>query len=112
LLPPEERPCPSCVALLDQLDGATAHAGQRLNFAVVAKAPLRRMLTFAEERGWRHLQLLSSANTPTTATNHGETADGPQVPMLNGGWLDVTVVVGVTLLALGLGAVTLRQRTP
>jgi hypothetical protein len=32
--------------------------------------------------------------------------------MLNGGWLDVTVVVGVTLLALGLGAVTLRQRTP
>jgi predicted dithiol-disulfide oxidoreductase (DUF899 family) len=62
LLPPEDRPCPSCVALLDQLDGATAHASQRLNLAVVAKAPLRRMLTFAEERGWRHLQLLSSAN--------------------------------------------------
>lgn len=62
LLPPEDRPCPSCVALLDQLDSAAAHAGQRLNFAVVAKAPLRRMLTLAEERGWRHLQLLSSAN--------------------------------------------------
>jgi ABC-2 type transport system permease protein len=28
------------------------------------------------------------------------------------GWLDVAVVVGVTLLALGLGAVTLRRRTP
>jgi ABC-2 type transport system permease protein len=28
------------------------------------------------------------------------------------GWLDVAVVVGVTLLALGLGALTLRRRTP
>lgn len=28
------------------------------------------------------------------------------------GWLDVEVIVGVTLLALGLGALTLRRRTP
>jgi ABC-2 type transport system permease protein len=28
------------------------------------------------------------------------------------GWLDVAVIVGVTLLALGLGALTLRRRTP
>jgi ABC-2 type transport system permease protein len=28
------------------------------------------------------------------------------------GWVDVTVVIGVTLLALGLGALTLRRRTP
>jgi ABC-2 type transport system permease protein len=27
-------------------------------------------------------------------------------------WLDVAVVVGVTLLALALGAATLRRRTP
>src|SRR5206468_2026316 len=39
-LPLEEGPCPSCVALLDQLDGAADHASQQLNFAVVAKAPL------------------------------------------------------------------------
>src|SRR3954447_23833850 len=31
LLPLEEGPCPSCVALIDQLDGAAEHAGQRLN---------------------------------------------------------------------------------
>ena len=36
LLPLEEAPCPSCVALLDQLDGAVGHAAQQLNFAVVA----------------------------------------------------------------------------
>ena len=35
LLPLEEGPCPSCVALLDQLDGAVMHASQWINFAVV-----------------------------------------------------------------------------
>src|SRR6266516_3432350 len=53
LLPLDEGPCPSCVALLDQLDGAAEHAGQLLNLAVVAKSPLPRILTFAKERGWR-----------------------------------------------------------
>jgi predicted dithiol-disulfide oxidoreductase (DUF899 family) len=61
LLKLEEGPCPSCVALLDQLDGAAEHATALVNLAVVAKAPLTRVLTFAEERGWRRLRLLSSA---------------------------------------------------
>jgi len=47
LLPLAEAPCPSCVALLDQLDGAVQHATQQINFVVVAKAPLPRLLTFA-----------------------------------------------------------------
>jgi predicted dithiol-disulfide oxidoreductase (DUF899 family) len=64
----EESPCPSCVALLDQLDGAAEHASQRLNLAVVAKSPLPRILTFAAGRGWRRLRLLSSAGNTTTAT--------------------------------------------
>jgi predicted dithiol-disulfide oxidoreductase (DUF899 family) len=51
LLPLKEGPCPSCVALLDQLDGAAEHASQHLNLAVVAKAPLERVLGFAAERG-------------------------------------------------------------
>lgn len=73
-LPPlEERPSlPFRVALVDQLDGAAAHASQRLNFAVVAKAPLPRMLTFAEERGWRDWQLLSFANNAYNRDYHGE----------------------------------------
>src|SRR5919197_207571 len=52
-LPLEEGPCPSCVAFLDQLDGAMEHASQHLNLAVVAKSPLPRILSFAQERGWR-----------------------------------------------------------
>jgi predicted dithiol-disulfide oxidoreductase (DUF899 family) len=83
LLPLEEGPCPSCVALLDQLDGAAEHASQQINFAVVAKAPLPRLLTWADERGWRHLRLLSSAANTFNRDYFGETADGAQVPMLN-----------------------------
>jgi predicted dithiol-disulfide oxidoreductase (DUF899 family) len=83
LLPLEEGPCPSCVALLDQLDGAAEHAGQRLNFAVVAKTSLARLLTFAEERGWRHLRLLSSAGNTYNRDYLGEDAEGWQMPMLN-----------------------------
>jgi predicted dithiol-disulfide oxidoreductase (DUF899 family) len=83
LLPLEEGPCPSCVALLDQLDGAAEHASQRINFAVVGKAPLPRLLTFAQERGWRRLRLLSSAANTYNRDYHGESADGSQIPMLN-----------------------------
>jgi predicted dithiol-disulfide oxidoreductase (DUF899 family) len=83
LLRLEEGPCPSCVALLDQLDGAVEHASQHINLAVVAKAPLPRLLTFAEERGWRQLRLLSSAENTYNCDYLGETAEGSQRPMLN-----------------------------
>ena len=82
LLPLAEGPCPSCVALLDQLDGAIEHAAQQLNFAVVAKAPLPRVLTFAEERGWRRLRLLSSGANSYNRDYLAETAEGHQRPML------------------------------
>jgi predicted dithiol-disulfide oxidoreductase (DUF899 family) len=83
LLDLAESPCPSCTALLDQLDGAAEHAEQRLNLVVVAKTPLPRLLTFAEERGWRRLRLLSSAANTYNRDYHAETAEGVQRPMLN-----------------------------
>jgi predicted dithiol-disulfide oxidoreductase (DUF899 family) len=82
-LPLHEGPCPSCVALLDQLDGAAEHATQHINLAVVAKAPLPRILTFASERGWRRLRLLSSGANTYNHDYHGETEEGSQMPMLN-----------------------------
>jgi len=83
LLPLVAGPCPSCVALLDQLEGAADHVSPLVNFAVVAKAPLPRVLTFAEERGWRRLRLLSSAGNSYNRDYLAETADGAQRPMLN-----------------------------
>jgi len=82
LLPLADGPCPSCTALLDQLDGAAEHVAQRVNLAVVAKAALPRILTFADERGWRRLRLLSSAANSYNRDYRGET-DGWQMPMLN-----------------------------
>ncbi len=83
LLPLAESPCPSCTALLDQLDGAAEHASQRINLAVAAKAPVERILTFAKERGWQRLRLLSSACNTYNRDYLAETADGEQQPMLN-----------------------------
>jgi predicted dithiol-disulfide oxidoreductase (DUF899 family) len=80
---PRDGPCPSCVALLDQLEGAVEHAGQLMSFAVVAKAPLERVLAFGEERGWRRLRMLSSAANTYNRDYFAETAEGHQRPMLN-----------------------------
>jgi predicted dithiol-disulfide oxidoreductase (DUF899 family) len=83
LLELSEGPCPSCVAFLDQLDGAAEHVAPLVNFAVVAKAPLERVLTFAEERGWHRLRLLSSAGNSYNRDYLAETVEGAQRPMLN-----------------------------
>ena len=82
LLPLAEGPCPSCAAFLDQLDGAAEHARQHVNLAVIAKAPLPRILAFARERGWRRLRLLSSTHNTYNADYFAETPDGVQRPML------------------------------
>jgi predicted dithiol-disulfide oxidoreductase (DUF899 family) len=82
LLPLAEGPCPTCVALLDQLDGSAFHAAPLVNFVVVAKTPLDRLIAFGEERGWRHLRLLSSAHNTFNRDYHAE-SDCVQRPMLN-----------------------------
>ena len=82
-LPLAEGPCPSCVSLLDQFDGMVEHASQHLNFAVVAKTSLERLLIWKKERGWRRLRLLSSAGNTYNRDYLAETPDGAQRPMLN-----------------------------
>lgn len=82
-LPLHESPCPSCTALLDQLDGAVPHVAQRMNFVVVAKASAERLLAFGEERGWRHLRLLSAAGSSFNRDYLAENAKGSQQPMMN-----------------------------
>jgi predicted dithiol-disulfide oxidoreductase (DUF899 family) len=82
-LPLAEGPCPSCTALIDQLEGAAEHVTQHLNLAIVAKAPLPRILAYARERGWRRLRFLSSATNSFKRDYHAETPEGWQMPMLN-----------------------------
>lgn len=58
--PKRERPCPMCTSLLSALDGEMPDILQRVAFAVIARAPIERMVAFKNERGWRHLRLYSS----------------------------------------------------
>ena len=76
-------PCPMCTSILDSLEGAAPHVSRRVNLAVVAKSPLPRIMTFARNRGWRHLRFLSSADNAYNRLYLGEEEDGHQLPMMN-----------------------------
>src|SRR5579859_5901554 len=41
--PQMAKACPMCTAILDGLNGAAVHAGQRINLVVVAKSPIQRI---------------------------------------------------------------------
>jgi predicted dithiol-disulfide oxidoreductase (DUF899 family) len=82
-LPLAQTPCPSCTSILDSLDGAAPHLSRRINLAVVAKSAPERIRTFAQERGWRHLRLLSSHDNRYNRDYRGETPEGEQMPVLN-----------------------------
>jgi predicted dithiol-disulfide oxidoreductase (DUF899 family) len=81
-LPLAEGPCPSCVALIDQLEGAARHVAPKANLVVVAQAPIDRLAAFARERGWRRLRFCSSAGTRFKRDYHATFDDGQQAPMV------------------------------
>ena len=74
-------PCPSCTSIIDAVDGASRHVVQRINFAVVAKAPIARFREHADRRGWRHALLLSSANNTFNRDYNAEDESGQQWPL-------------------------------
>jgi predicted dithiol-disulfide oxidoreductase (DUF899 family) len=82
-LPLKEGPCPSCVAMIDQLEGAADHVNQNATLVVVAKTPIERLAAFARERGWTRLRYLSSANNTYNRDYHAEGPQGGQMPTLN-----------------------------
>lgn len=83
-LPRDDQPCPLCVAFIDQLNGAARHfEAAGFNFAVVAKTTLDQLTTFAKERGWKNIRLLSSAENSFKRDYHAETAEGEQVPLMS-----------------------------
>lgn len=82
-LPIDEGPCPSCTALIDMWDGTIAQVdGLGGNLAIVAKAPIERVAAFAQQRGWRHIRVLSAANNSFRSDYGGDDAEGRPVPQL------------------------------
>jgi predicted dithiol-disulfide oxidoreductase (DUF899 family) len=72
--PEREEPCPGCTHLLDGIEGAARHIGQRAAFHVVAKSPIARLAAWAHTRGWEHLSLLSTAGNSYDADYFGDTS--------------------------------------
>ena len=80
--PSDDTPCASCTSIIDGLNGQFPHARDKVNFVVVAKAPLEKILHFAQRRGWDKIRFLSSYHNTYNRDYHGEES-GRQMPMLN-----------------------------
>jgi predicted dithiol-disulfide oxidoreductase (DUF899 family) len=81
--PTSPEPCPMCTCFLDGLDGYVPHLTQRVNLVVAAKSPADRLRTWAAERGWTRLRLLSSAGNSYNADYAAETPERQQLPACN-----------------------------
>ena len=81
--PNAKAPCPMCTSFVDSLDGAGPHLDQRVNVAVIAKAPLMKLRDIARDRGWNGLRLLSSQNNSYNADYHSQRSDDDQAPVLH-----------------------------
>jgi predicted dithiol-disulfide oxidoreductase (DUF899 family) len=72
--PERELPCPGCTRLIDGMEGAGRHIGQRASFHIVAKSPIARLVAWAHERGWDHLSFVSTAGNNYDADYFGDTS--------------------------------------
>jgi predicted dithiol-disulfide oxidoreductase (DUF899 family) len=73
--------CPSCTSILDAMDGAYRHLLDRIDVAIVAKAPIERFAAWGKERGWRFAPLYSSAGTTFNRDYHAESDEWGQLPV-------------------------------
>jgi predicted dithiol-disulfide oxidoreductase (DUF899 family) len=76
-------PCPMCTSVLDGLNGIIPHARERVNLVVVAKASIQKIRSWASERGWTNLRLLSSGKNSYNADYFAENAEWGQMPAIN-----------------------------
>jgi predicted dithiol-disulfide oxidoreductase (DUF899 family) len=81
--PEAETPCPACTSILDSFNGISPHVSDRVNFAVVAKAPLNKIREWAKDRGWNNLRLLSSGNNTYNTDYFAENDEWGQMPAIN-----------------------------
>jgi predicted dithiol-disulfide oxidoreductase (DUF899 family) len=81
--PKMEEPCVSCTSMIDALNGEAPHIMQRVNLYVCARSPIERILEFTNNRGWKNLNLLSSANNTYNRDYGAEDERGSQWPALN-----------------------------
>ena len=60
--PDAERGCPMCSMWADGLDAVAHHLSDKVNLVLVARTKLENLRAWGQQRGWRRLRLLSSAD--------------------------------------------------
>lgn len=81
--PDWEKGCPMCSMWADGFDGVAHHLNDRVNFVVVARAPLAKLRDWGRRRGWRRLRLLSSYDSTFNADFGVEIEPDRQLPALS-----------------------------
>lgn len=81
--PHRERPCPMCTALLSAWDGEVEDIRQNVALAIIARAPIERLLAFKKERGWRSLPLYTDLSGEFSRNYYGVTPEGDDIPEIN-----------------------------
>ena len=78
---PLEVACPSCTSIIDGTDGAFRHLLDRVDVAIVAKAPIEQFAAWGKERGWRFAPHYSSAGTTFNRDYNAESDEAGQLPI-------------------------------
>lgn len=81
--PSSESGCPMCSMWVDGIDGAVHHLNDRVNFVVVARAPIGKLRDWGRRRGWRRVRLLSSFDNSFNADFGVELAEDRQLPAIS-----------------------------
>lgn len=75
-------PCHMCNSIVDGLNGNARQITQKVNLAVVGKAPIEKLSAYAKKTGWNHIKLLSSYNNTYNNDYFGE-INGEQDAIMN-----------------------------
>lgn len=59
--PQREKPCPMCTSFMASLDHKVDDIEQRVALAMIARAPIERLVAAKQARGWRKLKLYSDS---------------------------------------------------
>lgn len=81
--PDDKQACPMCSMWVDGFHGVSRHIARHAAFAVVAKATVPALRSWARRRGWDGLRLLSSHGTTFNRDLNVEYPDGAQRPAIS-----------------------------
>jgi predicted dithiol-disulfide oxidoreductase (DUF899 family) len=74
----QTRACPMCTAWIDAFNGVAHHLAQNVDLAIVAAADPATLRTYARQRGWNRLRLLSAGESTFKYDLGSEDREGGQ----------------------------------